>query len=47
MKNSASLITLGSYPTSLDPAGPARVAQLMFLSEVLDSELNVQAMIFH
>jgi hypothetical protein len=47
MKNSASLITIGSYPTTLNPASPARVATLMFNAEILGAALNVQPLIFH
>ena len=47
MAKSASLITIGSYPTTLNPASPLRVATLMFNSEVLDADLNIPAMIFH
>jgi NitT/TauT family transport system substrate-binding protein len=47
MQHSASLITIGSYPTTLNPASPTRVATLMFNSEILGSTLNIPAMIFH
>lgn len=47
MAHSASLITLGSYPTTLNPASPNRVATLMFNSEILTSSMNIPSMIFH
>ena len=47
MQKSASLITIWSYPTTLNPASPLRVATLMFNSEVLGAALNIPAMIFH
>ena len=47
MNQSASLITIGSYPTTLNPASPLRVATLMFNSEVLGADLNIPGMIFH
>jgi NitT/TauT family transport system substrate-binding protein len=47
MQHSASLMTIGSYPTTLNPASPNRVATLMFNFEVLTSSLNVSSMIFH
>ena len=47
MAKSASLITIGSYPTTLNPASPTRVSALMFSSEILDADQNIPAMIFH
>jgi NitT/TauT family transport system substrate-binding protein len=47
MKTSASLITIGSYPTTLNPASPGRVATLMFHAEILNASLNIPSMIFH
>ena len=47
MQQSAALITIGSYPTTLNPASPTRVATLMFNFEILGSTLNIPAMIFH
>ena len=47
MAKSASLMTLGSYPTTLNPASPQRVAQLMFIFEIMDTDLNVKPLIFH
>ena len=47
MQGSASLMTIGSYPTTLNPASPTRVAQLMFNFEILGSTLNIPAMTFH
>ena len=44
---SASLITLGSYPTSLDPAGLQRVADLMFSFGVLVTTYEVAPLVFH
>ncbi len=41
----ASLITIGSYPTSLNAASLQRVADLMFSSEMLSRALNVSTMI--
>lgn len=43
----ASLITIGSYPTSLSAANLQRVAGLMFNSGVLVSTLNVAPLIVH
>ena len=42
---SASLVTIGAYPTSLDAASPERVESLMFNFEMLNATLNVQNMI--
>jgi NitT/TauT family transport system substrate-binding protein len=42
---SASLITIGSYPTTLNAASMQRVADLMFNFEVLPRALNVRSMI--
>jgi NitT/TauT family transport system substrate-binding protein len=47
MQDSASLITIGSYPTTLNPASPGRVATLMFKAEILNASLNIPSMIFH
>ena len=47
MAKSASLITIGSYPTTLNPASPTRVSALMFSFEILDADQNIPAMIFH
>lgn len=47
MKDSASLITIGSYPTTLNPASPGRVATLMFNAELVSAALNVQSITFH
>ena len=47
MNQSASLITIGSYPTTLNPASPRPVATLMFNSEVLGADLNIPGMTFH
>ena len=47
MKDSASLITIGAYPTTLNPASPGRVATLMFNAEILTASLNIPSMIFH
>jgi len=47
MQNSASLITIGAYPTTLNPASPGRVATLMFNAELLSAALNIQSIIFH
>lgn len=47
MQQEAPLITIGSYPTTLNPASPNRVAQLMFNFEDLGSTLNIQSMLFH
>ena len=44
---SASLITIGSYPTSLDPAGLQRVADLMFNFGVLVTAFDVAPLVFH
>ena len=41
----ASLVTIGSYPTSLDAASLQRVADLMFNFEILDKAINVSGMI--
>lgn len=42
---SASLVTIGAYPTTLDAASPERVESLMFNFEMLSTALNVQRMI--
>lgn len=42
---SASLVTIGSYPTSLNAASLQRVADLMFNAEMLGHALNVSGMI--
>lgn len=42
---SASLVTIGSYPTSLNAASLQRVADLMFNAEMLSHSLNVSGMI--
>jgi len=47
MQNSASLITIGAYTTTLNPASPGRVATLMFNAELLSAALNIQSIIFH
>jgi NitT/TauT family transport system substrate-binding protein len=44
---SASLVTIGSYPTSLNAASLQRVADLMFNSEMLTHFLNVAGLIAH
>ncbi len=44
---SASLVSIGSYPTSLNAASLQRVADLMFTSEMLGHALSVSAMIAH
>jgi len=44
---SASLVTIGSYPTSLNAASLQRVADLMFNFEVLPRALKVRSMIPH
>jgi NitT/TauT family transport system substrate-binding protein len=44
---SASLITIGSYPTSLDPAGLQRVADLMFNFGVIVTTYEVAPLVFH
>jgi NitT/TauT family transport system substrate-binding protein len=44
---SASLITIGSYPTSLNAASLQRVADLMFNFEMLSPALTVSSMIAH
>jgi NitT/TauT family transport system substrate-binding protein len=44
---SASLITIGSYPTSLNAASLQRVADLMFNFEMLSPALSVRSMIAH
>jgi NitT/TauT family transport system substrate-binding protein len=41
----ASLVTIGDYPTSLNAASLQRVAGLMFSSDVLSSTLNVASMV--
>ncbi len=43
----ASLITIGSYPTSLNAASLQRVANLMFNFEMLNQSLNVSSLIAH
>jgi NitT/TauT family transport system substrate-binding protein len=43
----ASLVTLGSYPTSLNAASLQRVANLMFSFGVLDKALNVAPLMVH
>lgn len=47
MTKSAALMTMGAYPTTLNPASPSRVEQLMFSFELLGHALNINAMIFH
>jgi len=42
---SASLVTIGSYPTTLNAASLQRVADLMFNAEILTHSLNVRSMI--
>jgi NitT/TauT family transport system substrate-binding protein len=44
---SASLVTIGAYPTSLDAAGLQRVADLMFSFGVLTHAFEVAPMVFH
>jgi NitT/TauT family transport system substrate-binding protein len=44
---SASLITIGSYPTSLNAASLQRVADLMFNFEMLSPALSVSSLIAH
>jgi NitT/TauT family transport system substrate-binding protein len=44
---SASLVTIGSYPTSLNAASLQRVADLMFNFEMLSPALTVRGMIAH
>ena len=44
-KQSASLVTIGTYPTSLNAASLQRVADLMFGFEMLGRTLNVRAML--
>ncbi|HUZ53340.1 MAG TPA: ABC transporter substrate-binding protein [Streptosporangiaceae bacterium] len=44
---SASLVTIGSYPTSLNAASLQRVADLMFNAEMLSHSLSVSGMIAH
>jgi NitT/TauT family transport system substrate-binding protein len=44
---SASLVTIGAYPTLLDAASVSRLAGLMFNTGVLVKTLNVAGMIFH
>lgn len=44
---SASLVTIGAYPTSLTAAPLDRVASLMFNFEMLDRTLNVGSLIVH
>jgi NitT/TauT family transport system substrate-binding protein len=44
---SASLVTIGAYPTSLDAAGLQRVADLMFNFGVLTAAFQVAPMVFH
>jgi NitT/TauT family transport system substrate-binding protein len=41
----ASLVTIGAYPTSLDPASLQRVVGLMFSSDVLTSTFDVTPMV--
>jgi hypothetical protein len=41
----ASLVTIGDYPTSLNAASLQRVAGLMFSSNVLSKTLNVASMV--
>ena len=41
----ASLVTVGAYPTSLDAASLQRVADLMFSFGVLVRTLNVAGMV--
>lgn len=43
----ASLITIGSYPTSLNAASLQRVANLMFNFEMLNQAINVSSLIAH
>ena len=45
-EQSASLVTIGSYPTSLDAAGLQRVADLMFNFGVLTATFDVTPMVF-
>jgi NitT/TauT family transport system substrate-binding protein len=44
-EQSASLVTIGTYPTSLSAASLQRVADLMFGFEMLSRTLNVRAML--
>jgi len=44
---SASLVTIGSYPTSLNAASLQRVADLMFNAEMLGHSISVASMIAH
>lgn len=46
-RQTAALITLGTYPTSLNAANLQRVAQLMFFFNTIPNPVNVQAMIAH
>lgn len=46
-KETAALVTLGTYPTSLNAANLQRVAQLMFFFNTIRTPVNVKAMIVH
>ncbi len=46
-KQTAALVTLGTYPTSLNAANLQRVAQLMFFFNTIQTPVNVKAMIVH
>jgi NitT/TauT family transport system substrate-binding protein len=43
----AALVTLGTYPTSLNPANLERVSKLMFFFNTIKTQVDVNAMIAH